>query len=91
MRRLWCWLVLAPLTVGASLALLTYGGWVGIYSGYYGLPSEAWRVKEAAPKAEFYGWVLIGLSVTATIITTVLIPRPKSETLPRVCDIGIEI
>ena len=76
-HRSWYWLALVPLVVGASLALL----WSAVYSAYYGLPSEAWRLKEAGPKAEFYWWVLAGLAVTATIVATILIPPFKSETL----------
>lgn len=82
MHRFWYWLALVPLVVGASLALLRYAGWSAVYSGYYGLPSEAWRLKEAEPKAQLYWWVLAGLSVTATIVATILIPPFKSETLP---------
>ena len=53
-----------------------------IYSAYKGLHSEASWVKEAGPKAHFYWWVLTGLTVTATIVATILIPPFKSETLP---------
>jgi len=70
------------LVLGASLSLLKYAGWSAVYSGYYGLPSEAWRLKEAGPKADLYRWVLMGLAVTATIVATILIPPFKSETLP---------
>ncbi len=76
------WLTLVPLVLGASLSLLKYAGWSAVYSGYYGLPSEAWRLKEAGPKADLYRWVLMGLAVTATIVATILIPPFKSETLP---------
>lgn len=68
--------------LGASLALLRYAGWAAISSAYYDRPSEAWRLKEAGPKAQLYWWVLAGLPVTATIVATVLIPPFKSETLP---------
>jgi hypothetical protein len=67
---------------GASVALLKYAGWAAIYSAYYGLPSEAWRLKEAGPEADFYWWFFAGLSGTATIIATILIRPLKSETLP---------
>jgi hypothetical protein len=61
MRRSWYyWLTLVPLVLGASLALLKYAGWSAVYSGYYGLPSEAWRLKEAGPKAQLYWWVVSG-------------------------------
>ena len=80
--RSWYWLTLVPMVLGASLALLQYGGWCGIYSAYYGLPSDVWRLKEAGPKAEFYGWMLVSLTSTATIVATILIPSLKSETLP---------
>lgn len=80
--RSWYWLTLVPLVLGASLALLKYAGWSAVYSAYYGLPSEAWRLKEAAPKAQLYWWVLAGLAVTATIVATILIPPFKSATLP---------
>jgi hypothetical protein len=80
--RRWYGLTLLPLTVAASLALLEYSGWSAVYSAYYGLPSEAWRLKEAGPKAQFYGWLLFGLGLTATIIAIVFIPPFKSENLP---------
>jgi hypothetical protein len=82
MHRPWYWLTLVPLVLGASLALLKYAGWSAVYSGYYGLSSEAWRLKEASSKAQLYQWVLGGLAVTATIVATILIPPFKSETLP---------
>jgi hypothetical protein len=81
-HRSWYWLTLVPLVIGASSALLRYSWWAAVYSAYYGLPSEAWRLKEAGPKADFYGWILAGLAVTATIVATILIPPFKSETLP---------
>jgi hypothetical protein len=81
-RRCWYGLTLLPLTLAASLALLKYAGWSAVYSAYYGLPSEAWRLKEAGAKAQFYGWLLVGLGLTVTIIATVLIPPFKSENLP---------
>jgi uncharacterized membrane protein YhaH (DUF805 family) len=70
------------LVLGASLALLRYAGWAAVYSAYYGLPTEAWRLKEASPRADFYWWMLAVLAVTATIVATILIPPFKSETLP---------
>jgi hypothetical protein len=82
MHRSWYWLILVPLVIGASLALLKYAGWSAVYSGNYGLPSEAWRLKEASFKAQLYWWVLAGLAVIATTVATVLIPPLKSETLP---------
>ena len=81
-RRSRYWLTLVPLILGASLALLRYAGWAAIYSAYYDRPSEAWRLKEAGPKAQLYWWVLAALSVTATVVSTILIPPFKSETLP---------
>jgi hypothetical protein len=81
-HRLWGWLGLIPLLVGASLALLRYAGWSAVVSSYYGLPSEAWRVKEAGPKVQLYGWALVGLAVGATIVATILIPPLKSESVP---------
>jgi hypothetical protein len=81
-HRSWYWLTLVPLVGGASWALLKYAGWSAVYSGYYGLPSEAWRLKEAGPKAQLYWWVLAALAVTATIVATMLIPPFKSESLP---------
>jgi len=81
-HRSWFWLTLVPLVGGASWALLKYAGWSAVYSGYYGLPSEAWRLKEAGPKAQLYWWVLAALAVTATVVATMLIPPFKSETLP---------
>jgi len=80
-HRLWGWLGLVPLLVGASLALLQYAGWSAVVSGYYGLPSQAWRVKEAGTKAQLYGWVLVGLAAGATIVATILIPPLKSESV----------
>ena len=80
--RHWYWFILVALVFGASLALLRYLGWAAVYSGYKGLPSEAWRVKEAGPKANFYWWVLASMTVTATIVATILTPPIKSETLP---------
>ena len=82
LHRCWYWLTLLPLVVGASLALLKYAGWSAVYSAYYGLPSQAWRLKEAGPKAQLYWWVLAGLTVTATVVATILIRPFKSETLP---------
>lgn len=81
-HRSWYWLIVVPLVLGASVALLRYFWWGAVYSAYYGLPSEAWRLKEAGPKAGFYYWMLAGLVVTATIVATILIPPFKSETLP---------
>lgn len=81
-HRTWYWLTLVPLVVGASLALLKYAGWSAVYSGNYGLPSEAWRLKEATSKAQLYWWVLAGLAVIATTVATVLIPPFKSQALP---------
>jgi glucose dehydrogenase len=83
MHRSWYyWLTLLPLIIGASLALLRYAGWAAIYSAYYDRHSEAWRLKEAGPKADLYWWVLAALSATATIVATILIRPFKSETLP---------
>jgi hypothetical protein len=81
-HRSWYWLTLVPLVFGASVALLRYAEWAAIYSAYYGPPSEAWRLKEAGPKAGFYWWFFAGLSGAATIIATILIRPLKSETLP---------
>jgi hypothetical protein len=82
MHRPWHCLPLVPLVLGASLAFMKYAGWSAVYSGYYGLPSEAWRLKEAGPKADIYGWSFLGLSGIAAIIATLLIPSLKSETIP---------
>ena len=81
-HRSWYWLALVLLIVGASLALLKYAGWSAVYSAHYGLPSQAWRLNEAGPKAQLYWCVLAGFIVTATIVATILIPPLKSETLP---------
>jgi hypothetical protein len=80
--RLWSWLILVPSVLGASIALLTYAGWSAVYSAYYGLPSEAWRLKEAGSAAELYGWVFVVLSVVATIAATILTPPVKLEVIP---------
>lgn len=64
------------------MALLRYAGQAAIYSAYYGLSSEAWRLKEAGPKADVYWWFFAGLSGAATVIATILIRPLKSETLP---------
>jgi hypothetical protein len=81
-RSWYYWLMLLPLVVGASLALLRYAGWAAIYSAYYDRPAEAWRLKEAGPKADVYWWSFLGLSGIAAIIATLLIPSLKSETIP---------
>jgi hypothetical protein len=81
-RRLWYWLTVVPLVIGASVALLKYAGWSAVYSAYYGLPSEARRLAEAGPKAELYKWLLTGLAVTAIVVATILIPPVKSEAVP---------
>ena len=81
-RQWWYWLTLVPILVGASLALLKYAGWSAVYSAYYGLPSEAWRLKEASPKAQLYGCPLLALGLTATILATALISPFRSETRP---------
>jgi hypothetical protein len=81
-QRLWYWLSVVPMVIGASVAFLKYAGWSAVYSAYYGLPSEVWRLREASPKAELYKWVLTGLAVTAIIVVTILIPPVKSETVP---------
>jgi len=80
--RIWYWLTLVPLVLGASLAFLRYAWWAAVYSAYSGLPSETWRLKEARPKGDFYWWVLIGFGISATIVATILIPPFRSETLP---------
>jgi hypothetical protein len=80
--RFWWWLTLVPLVLGASWALLKYAGWSAVYSSYYGLPSQAWRLKEAGPKSQLYGWMSTMLTVTATIVAAFLIPAFKSESLP---------
>jgi hypothetical protein len=77
-HRFWYWLTLVPLVVAASLTFLEYGWWSAVYSAYYGLPSEAWRLKEAGPK-DFYWWMFTGLALTAIIVATILIPPFKSE------------
>ncbi len=83
MHRSWYyWLTLVLSVLGASWALLKYAGWSAVYSGNYGLPSEAWRLKEAGSEAQLYWWVLAALAVTGTIVTTILIPPFKSKTLP---------
>ena len=82
MHRPWHWLTLVPLVGGASLALIKHAGYSAVYSGYYGLPSEAWRLKEAGPKAEIYWRYFLSLSAIAAIIATLLIPSLKSETIP---------
>jgi hypothetical protein len=83
MHRSWYrWLILVPFLIGASFAFLNYAGWAGIYSAYYDRPAEAWRLKEAGPKADVYWWSFLGLSGIAAIIATLLIPSLKSETIP---------
>ena len=78
-HRLWGWLGLVPLVVGASIAFLRFGTLAGIVSGNIGRRSAALLVKEADAKAEFWGWVLLGLVAGAIIVATVLIPPIKSE------------
>jgi len=82
MHRSWRWLALVPLILGASLALLKYAGWSAVYSAYYGLPSEAWRLREAGPKTQLYWWVSAGSAMVAAIVATRLIPPFKSEAVP---------
>jgi hypothetical protein len=81
-RSWYYWLMLVPLVVGASLALLRYAGWASVYSGNYDRRSQAWLLKEASSKANLYWWVLAVLSVAATVVATILIPPFRSETLP---------
>jgi hypothetical protein len=80
-KRFW-WSTLPPLIVGASWTLLKYAGWSAVYSSYYGLPSQAWRLKEAGPESQLCGWMSTTLTVTATIVAAFLIPAFKSESLP---------
>jgi hypothetical protein len=80
-RRLWGWLILVPLLVGASLALLQYSGQCAIVSAYYDDPSKVEWVKEAETKGDFYGWMLFGFTAAALVIATILIPPLKSESI----------
>jgi hypothetical protein len=81
-RRWWYWLLLVPLIVSAALALLRYAGWAAIYSGNYGLPSQAWRLGEASNKANVYCRLLMGFAGAATFVAIILIPPLTSEKLP---------
>jgi hypothetical protein len=76
------WLTLVLSVGGASWALLRYAGWSAVYSAYYGLPSEALRLKEANSQVQLYWWMLAALATTAIIVATKLIPPFKSETQP---------
>ena len=78
-RRILGWLALAPLLIGASMALLQYVGWSAVYSGNYGLSSRALLVQEADTKAHRYFLILMGLATAAASVTASLIPSIHSE------------
>jgi len=85
MHRSWYyWLTLVPLVVGASWAFLIGAGLSAFYFGHYGKPSQAVRLQaeRAGREADLYGWVSVGLAVTAIIVAIILIRPFKSETLP---------
>jgi len=83
-RSWYYWLTLVPLVVGASLAFLRSAALEAFYFGHYGKASQAVRVQaeDAGRKADLYGWLMMGLAITATIMAIILIPPIKSETLP---------
>ena len=83
-RSWYYWLTLVPLVVGASLAFLRSTALEAFYFGHYGKASQAVRgqAEEAGRKADLYGWVMVGLAITATIMAIILIPPVKTETLP---------
>jgi hypothetical protein len=75
--------------MGAALALLRYAGWAAVYSGNYGLPSEAWRLGEASHKANVYWWLLVSFGGAAVLVAIILIPPLTSERLhPAIRGIG---
>jgi len=82
MRRIWCWLALVPLVVGAARALLKYAWWAAVHGALYGVPKGTRRLQEADANADFNWWVLIGLAGTATIVASILILPLKSQALP---------
>lgn len=80
--RAWYWLALVPLVLGASRALMKYMWWAAMHSSLYGVPAEARRLREADANADFNWWMLMGLSMTATIVAALLIPPLKSQSFP---------
>ena len=83
-RSWYYWLTLVPLVVGASWAFLISAASEAFYFGHYGKASQAVRMQAegARRNADLYAWVMMGLTVTAIIIATILIRPFKSETLP---------
>lgn len=80
--RVWYWLALVPLVLGASRALMKYMWWAAMHSSLYGVPAEARRLREADANADFNWWMLMGLAVMATIVATLLIPPFKAQSVP---------
>ncbi|MGA9587677.1 MAG: hypothetical protein WBQ95_20275 [Terracidiphilus sp.] len=71
--------MLVPLIFGAAEALLQYAGWAAVYSGNYGLQSQASLIQEAATKARLYGGLLATLTIFATLLTAALVAPMQDE------------
>jgi hypothetical protein len=74
-------LALVPLVLGASRALMKYMWWAAMHSSLSGVPSEARTLQKADANADFNWWMLMGLTIIATIVATMLIPPFKSQRL----------
>lgn len=81
-RRARRWIMLLPVFLGCSITLLKYLGWSAVYSAYYGLPTEVWRVKTAAHWGSIYLWIFLGLSVIAIVGTMILVPFRSERISP---------
>ena len=83
-RPWYYWLTLVPLVVGASWTFLISAASEAFYFGHYGKASQAVRIQAEGARrmADRYGWLSLGLAVTAIIIATILTRPFKSETLP---------
>jgi hypothetical protein len=71
--------IIAGLMVASAISFLRYAGWAASYSGWYGLPSYAEKLKLAGNRAYFYFTITLFLQLVTFFLCWSLLPLNKSE------------
>jgi hypothetical protein len=67
------------LLIASAICFLRYAGWAACYSGWYGLPSYAEKIREAGANARFYFWITLFLQLATLLLFWISVPLSESD------------
>jgi hypothetical protein len=67
------------LVTASAICLLRYAGWAACYSGWYGLPSYADKIRAAGENARFYFWITLFLQLATLLLFWISVPLSEID------------